>query len=154
MRTTFGSFRSSRLCVDTAQTHCSKDGKSPEHFSPVPVFPTRCSIWRYQETFGKITFSEAFMQFRPVRFRRVQRAEEMPHLSATRIHVCLRSILSSQTGPTYSIRMRCLCRQHVRSISMLVTCQFQAMPAVGASSHSRRGETAFAGHHTSIPISQ
>src|SRR6266436_236525 len=154
MRTTSGSFRSSRLGVDTAQTHCSKDGKSPEHFSPVPVFPTRCSIWRYQETFGKIIFSEASMQFRPVLFRRVQRAEEMPHLSVTHIHVCLRNILSGQTGPSYSIRMRCLCRQHVRSVSTLVACQFQAIPAVGASSHSRRGETAFADRRTSIPISQ
>src|SRR6266568_680091 len=149
MRTTFGSLRSSRLCMDTAQTHCSKDGKSPEHFSPVPVFPTRCSIWRCQEIFDKITFSEAFMQFRPVRFRRVHRAEEMPHLSATRIHDCLRNILSSRTGPTYSIRMRCLCRQHVRSISTLVTYQFQAFPAVDTSSHSRRGETTFAARRTS-----
>src|SRR5215470_1998185 len=118
------------------------DGRFPERFLLALGFPIRYLTWRSQETFGKTIISAAFMQFQFVRFHRTLDAEKIRLLYGIFIRASHRSIKTA----AHLTPMRCLCSQHVKRVSTLVTYQFQAIHAEGLLFHSPRDVTACAGH--------
>src|SRR5215469_5310671 len=147
MRIMYGSFRSSRLCVDTVQTHCSKDGKFPERSSRAPAFPTPYSTQHSQEIFGKTITSGASIQCQSLRFQRAQGAERMQHIREIFIRAFRHSIKKERAR---LVQTRCLSSPPAKQTSTKGTCHPLAIFAGGLSCQSLKEGIVSVGRHISL----